>query len=140
MISARGAGTCAYFKHQGARIPGKVVLCDLCAMYHLSTRSHSKSTNGFHYWVVLWSAPGATAVLEWYWHNTLKGYLLICGGYARCLLVGFDFNFYFLKCIFVASGINLVPDAFSTLSFLGCIFWCYRSSKLENNSKEMYSE
>lgn len=54
--------------------------------------------------------------------------------------MGFDFKFNILKCILVASGINLVPDAFSTLPFLVCIFWCYKSSKLENNSKEMHSE
>lgn len=121
MISARGAGICAYFKHQGAWTPGKVVLCDLCAMYHLSTRSHSKSTNSFHYWVVLWSAPVATAVLEWDWQNILKGYFLFCGVFGGCFLVGFDFNFYFVKFILLASGINLVPDAFSTLSFLVCM-------------------
>lgn len=34
--------------------------------------------------------------------------------------MGFDFNFYFFKCILVASGINLVPDAFSVPSSHVC--------------------
>lgn len=54
--------------------------------------------------------------------------------------MGLDFNFYILKCILVASGINLVADAFSTPSFLVCMLWYYKSSKLENNFKEIYSE
>jgi len=70
-------------------------------------------------------------VLEWDCQKNLKGYLLFCGFFCGFLFVSLfeGFEVVFLKSISISSGINMVPDAVSTLAFLTCMIWCYKSSK-----------